>query len=263
MTKGQLKIVFIAFGENSLGRRILNGMIHHKLTPIHAFMASEKAFKAFRKNSIRRFLKNNGVLNTAWRILYRLTLRRDVKNKSLQQEEGLKKSIRELCEAYNIPLGYFDNINHPDFVKVLSLLQPDLIVLGGAPIIKKPVIEIPRIGILNSHPGVLPSAKGMDVVAHSILDNLPLGVTVFKVDEGIDSGPILLTRYIDFNIKGLKLYEIEALIENISAKAMLEALEQIKKGPIDFVPQQGTGMLYKSLNYKEYRKVKSALKSRR
>jgi methionyl-tRNA formyltransferase len=190
-----------------------------------------------------------------------LTLRKDIKKDSLRQEEVLKKSIRELCEENEIPLGYFDNINHPDFVEVLSLIQPDLIVLGGAPIIKKPVIEIPRIGILNSHPGLLPAAKGMDVVAHSILDNLPLGVTVFKIDGGIDSGPILLTRYLDFNVKGRKLNEIEAMVENLSAKTMLEALELLNKGTVDFVSQQGGGMLYKSLDYKEYRKVKSILKS--
>jgi folate-dependent phosphoribosylglycinamide formyltransferase PurN len=254
-----IRIVFVAFSENSLGRRIIKGLVDNGNKPISTFMASELAFKAFRKNGFKRYYKNNGVLNTIWRVYYRLTLRRDVKKSSLNLDQKLNQSIKEVCNVNDIPIDYFDNINETKFVEKMALLKPDLIVLGGAPLIKKQVIELPKIAVLNSHPGVLPQAKGMDVVAQSIIDNVPLGVTVFKVDEGIDSGPILLKKYLEKDTSRLKLHEIEALVEELSANAMLESIELIKSGNYEFVPQTEKGNIYKALNYKKYKLVRNLL----
>jgi folate-dependent phosphoribosylglycinamide formyltransferase PurN len=254
-----IKIVFVAFSENTLGRRIIKGLVDNGDKPISTFMASELALKVFRKNGFERYYKNNGLINTIWRVYYRLTLRRDVKTTSLNLDQKLSQSIKEVCNANDIPINYFNNINETKFVEKIALLKPDLIVLGGAPLIKKQVIQLPKIAVLNSHPGLLPHAKGMDVVAQSILDKIPLGVTVFKVDEGIDSGPILLKKYLEKNITRLKLHEIEALVEELSANAMLESIEIIKSGNYEFVPQTEKGNIYKALNYKKYKLVKALL----
>lgn len=257
--ENNLKIIFVAFSENSLGRRIINMMLAKGIAPVHVFMASDEAFKKFRKNGIKRYLKQNGLFNTIWRMYYRLTLRRDVKEVSVQQDENLKKSIKQVCTDNNIPLGYFDNINKADFVEQLKALSPDLIVLGGAPLIKKTIIDLPRIAVLNSHPGILPEAKGMDVVSQSLIDGVPLGATVFKVDEGIDSGPVLLMQYLKEDIKGKKLHEIEAMVEIVSANAMLDGIEMIIKDNYSFTPQEKRGKIYKALSYQTYSKVKRKL----
>ena len=157
----RLNTVFIAFSENSLGRRILNMMLEKGMRPTHVFMASEKALQEFRKNGIKRYLKNYGLINTIWRIYYRLTVRRDVRSVSVQNDEKLRKSIKELCNEHNIPINFFDRINDPLFVEVIKDAKPDLIVLGGAPLIKKRIIDLPTIGVINSHPGILPEAKGI------------------------------------------------------------------------------------------------------
>jgi len=261
MHSNNLKIIFVAFNENSLGRRIINLMLEEGIKPVKVFMASELALSNFRKNSIRRYLKQNGLVNTIWRIYYRLTLRKELKQVSLNKEEKLKKSIKEICSEHQIPFGNFDNINHSDFVEMLKSLSPDLIVLGGAPLIKSQVINLPKIAVLNSHPAILPQAKGMDVVAQSILDNIPLGATVFKVDEGMDTGPVLVKKFLNFDIKGLKLYQIEAMVEEISAVAMMEAIDTISNGSYHFTPQEGEGKIYKSLGHSTYSKVKSKLKN--
>jgi folate-dependent phosphoribosylglycinamide formyltransferase PurN len=254
-----IRIVFVAFSENSLGRRIIKGLLNNGNKPIITFMASAIAFKAFRKNGLKRYYKNNGILNTIWRVYYRLTYRRDVKKSSLNLDQKLNQSIKEVCNTHDIPIDYFNNINESKFVERIALLKPDLIVLGGAPIIKKQVIQLPKIAVLNSHPGILPQAKGMDVVAQSIIDKIPLGVTVFRVDEGIDSGPILLKKYLETDTTGLKLHEIEALVEELSAKAMLESIEIIKSGKYEFIPHSEKGKIYKALDYKKYKFVRNLL----
>lgn len=255
----KLKIVFVAFSDNTLGRRILNGLVENDHIPSHIFMANETAKKEFRKKGVKRYFKSNGIINTLWRVYYRLTLRKDVKVESIQQSQNLKKSIQNLSKDFNIPLSFFDNINSDHFVEKLKNLSPDLIVLGGAPLIKQNVISIPRIAVLNSHPGILPNAKGMDVVAHSILDKVPLGGTVFKVDEGMDSGPILLMKEYKESIEGLKLFQIESKIEEHCANLMLESIEIILKGNYKFEPQSGEGKIYKAITRKVYKSVSSKL----
>jgi folate-dependent phosphoribosylglycinamide formyltransferase PurN len=250
-----MKIIFVSFSENSLGRRILNGLIEQGDTPEIVFMASESAFKKFRKNGIKRYIKLHGYLNLFWRVCYRLTLRKDLKNDSLAGDANLKISIMEKCKSANLPLGFFDNINNDDFVSILRSHHPDLIVLGGAPLIKEKVINLPRIGVLNSHPGILPQAKGMDVVAHSIINDIPLGVTVFKVDAGIDSGPILLIRSLKRSIVGKQLHEIEAMVEELASESMLEAVRIVKSGNYHFEPQNSIGNIFRALNYVTYKKV--------
>ncbi|GAB5555126.1 MAG: hypothetical protein Sapg2KO_47170 [Saprospiraceae bacterium] len=230
------------------------------LKPVRVYMASEHARKEYRKKSIKRYLKKNGYFNLIWRIIYRLTLRRNVRSSSLKISEESHESISAFCQSRNIPLVFFDNINKSDFVEKLANDQPDLIVLGGAPLIKKGVIEVPKIAVLNSHPGILPEAKGMDVVSQSILKDIPLGVTVFKVDEGMDTGPIILLQKLESSIKDLKLHEIEAKVEQLSAKAMIQAIEKIKSGDYSFVKQEGGGNIFTSMNYSTYRKVASKLR---
>lgn len=255
-----MKIIFVAFSENSLGRRILNGLINQRDTPEIVFMASDNAFKKFRKNGIKRYIKLHGYLNLLWRVYYRLTLRKDLKNHSLASDPNLKISIKEKCRISSIPLEFFDNINNDDFVNILKSHNPDLIVLGGAPLIKEKVINLPRIGVLNSHPGILPQAKGMDVVAHSIINDIPLGVTVFKVDAGIDSGPILLIRSLKLSIAGKQLHEIEAMVEELASESMLEAIRIVKSESYHFEPQNSDGTIFRALNYVTYKKVLEKLK---
>jgi folate-dependent phosphoribosylglycinamide formyltransferase PurN len=256
-----MKIIFVAFSENSLGRRILNGLIDQGDTPTMVLMASDSAFEKFRKNGIKRYIKLHGYLNLLWRIYYRLTQRKDLKNDSLAGDVNLKVSIRDKCKMANIPLGFFDNINNDDFVNILKGHNPDLIVLGGAPLIKEKVINLPRIGVLNSHPGILPQAKGMDVIAHSIINDIPLGVTVFKVDAGIDSGPILFIRNLTQSTEGKKLHEIEAMVEELASKSMLEAVRIVKSGNYHFEPQSSEGTIFRALNYLTYKKVLKRLKN--
>lgn len=257
--QNNLKIIFIAYSENSLGRRVLSMMLNKGIKPVHVYMASEEAFKKKRKNRIKGYLKQNGFFNTIWRMYYRLTLRKDLKDESLKLNQELKRSIKQMCADENIPLGFFDIINKADFADKMRAKEPDLIVLGGAPLIKKRVIEIPKIAVLNSHPAILPEAKGMDVVSQSIRDGVPLGATVFKVDEGVDSGPIILKKYLDEDIKGKKLHEIEAMVEVVSAEAMIESIEMIINDNYSFTPQEQKGKIYKALNYPTYKKIKKIL----
>jgi methionyl-tRNA formyltransferase len=61
-------------------------------------------------------------------------------------------------------------------------------------IYRKPVIDCFRRGILNAHIGLLPGYRGRSVMEWSLLEGRPTGVTVFFVDEGIDTGSTIVLR---------------------------------------------------------------------
>lgn len=77
--------------------------------------------------------------------------------------------------------------------RLLAEHQVDLVLLGQSGIIPREVLEVPRIGTLNAHPGVLPAYRGVDCAGWAILQDEyhMVGSTVHWVDAGVDTGPIL------------------------------------------------------------------------
>jgi methionyl-tRNA formyltransferase len=73
----------------------------------------------------------------------------------------------------------------------------DLIVLGGTRIIRGPLLDLPRDGVVNSHPGLLPECRGSASPAWSVLHDIAVGATCHLCDSGIDTGDILMRRELE------------------------------------------------------------------
>ena len=86
--------------------------------------------------------------------------------------------------------------NSPECVEILSSLKPDLIILRGCGIVKKQVLRVPKIGVINPHYALLPDFRGMDVTEWSVLHDAPIAVSVHTVNEGVDTGVVLKSREI-------------------------------------------------------------------
>lgn len=87
--------------------------------------------------------------------------------------------------------------NSSECVQILRDLEPDLIVLRGCGIVKKQVLEVPKIGVINPHYAILPDFRGMDVTEWSVLHDAPIAVSVHTVNEGVDTGVVLKSREIE------------------------------------------------------------------
>ena len=83
-------------------------------------------------------------------------------------------------------------------LKWLSALNADLgVVVGYGTIFRKNVLAIPRLGWLNLHYSLLPELPGPAPVQHALLQGKKFtGVTVFRLDEGVDTGPIVASKQI-------------------------------------------------------------------
>ena len=131
----------------------------------------------------------------------------------------------ELCNK----VFYCSDPNSRQAAMELMNLQPDLILLGQSGIIKDNVIKIPKIGVLNSHPGILPKYRGIDVVYWALYNNDIKGVgsAIHFVDAGVDTGPIIFTKRHTFS--GRKsLIQIQECVYEDCLNLFVRALRNIE-----------------------------------
>lgn len=116
---------------------------------------------------------------------------------TLDDERAKNKSGRvyldEFSNKHNIPLLKIENINQPEVINALKEKNIDwLFIIGWSQIAKKELLDTPKLGCLGMHPTLLPVGRGRAAVPWAIIKGLEkTGVTMFKLDEGVDTGLIL------------------------------------------------------------------------
>lgn len=100
-------------------------------------------------------------------------------------------------EEKGIPVCIFDSAD-----SVISRLAGgvDLGVLAWWPkILKSPLLEVPRYGFLNTHPSLLPYNRGKHYNFWALIEQAPFGVTLHRVDSGVDTGDIVAQKEIPYD----------------------------------------------------------------
>ncbi len=123
-------------------------------------------------------------------------------------------------------------INAHTVTERLRALNPDLIVVSGAPMLRPNIYTLPRGGTVNVHCGISPNYRGMHTVITPLQrgDYAHVGSTVHYVDDGVDSGPVLFRVYPDMTPSDSP-ESIEAQIVRRSASALCEFLSWLAAMP--------------------------------
>ena len=126
----------------------------------------------------------------------------DVFFKKVGQKIFGRKTAQTVEKTTNLPpvspkVFFVNSHNSPECAEILEKITPDLIVLRGCGIIKKRVLDIPKIGVINPHYAKLPDFRGMDVTEWSVLHGADVAVSVHTVNEGVDTGVVLKYREIE------------------------------------------------------------------
>ena len=118
------------------------------------------------------------------------------REKFLKRIEGnpIADSIEEQISELNIPHFEVPIHNSENVMPIIEDMELDLIVFGGTRIIRGEILEHPRNGVINSHPGLLPDCRGSASPAWSVYHDIPIGSSTHFCDNGIDTGEILLKR---------------------------------------------------------------------
>ena len=171
----------------------------------------DKALKTLRIFGFRFFL------NYACRyVLYKLILRRTVRNIFCSQNINI--------------LNIKDSINSIESLDLLREYKPDLIIsIAGNEIFKRDLISLAKMGCINLHTGMLPKYRGLLPSFWAMKNNeKEIGVTVFFVDLGIDSGPIIVQRSVRIENKSQNALIRET--KKLGMDCILSAIEVIKNG---------------------------------
>ena len=114
----------------------------------------------------------------------------------------------------------------------IAEMDLDLIVFGGTRIIRGEILDHPRDGVINSHPGLLPDCRGSASPAWSVYHDIPIGSSPHFCDNGIDTGELLLRRELPVR-RGMTYEDLcyETLV--LAGVLMKEALISYEAGEWD------------------------------
>jgi methionyl-tRNA formyltransferase len=160
--------------------------------------------------------------------------------------------VKELALRYGLVPLQPEKAKEETFQEALRDLQPDIIVVVAyGQILPKSVLTIPKYGAVNVHASLLPKYRGAAPIAWAILKGeRETGVTTMVMDEGMDTGDILLQRQVPIGV----VDTCETLHDRLAssgAQLLLETLEKMKAGDIQPVPQDHSKATYASPLKKE------------
>lgn len=124
------------------------------------------------------------------------------------------------------------SVNSTRVIEIIERLKPDLIMVSGTSLIKKPLIEMkcPK-GIINLHTGISPYVKGGPNCTNWCLANDEfhlIGNTIMWIDAGIDSGNLIATETIDFT-GNENLYDVHLKVMDHAHQLYLNVIDQLNK----------------------------------
>ncbi len=102
--------------------------------------------------------------------------------------------IKELALSRQIPIIQPEKMKHPDFLSALQAWEADVFVVAAfGRILPKIVLDLPPRGCLNVHSSLLPKYRGAGPIQWALINGeSETGITTMLMDEGMDTGPILL-----------------------------------------------------------------------
>jgi methionyl-tRNA formyltransferase len=165
-----------------------------------------------------------------------------------QKGRSLKVSpspTKVLAKTKNIPVHQPDDASGGDSIAYLKKLNADLfVVVAFGQILKKEVLEIPKIYSVNIHGSLLPKYRGAAPTNWAIInDDKVSGATIIKMNEKMDEGDIILKKEILIDSEDTNITLSEKL-SDIGAAALMEAMDLIQSGSVRLIPQEDSKATY-------------------
>ena len=159
---------------------------------------------------------------------------------------GMKLSISpvaEFAEAKNIEISSPPSISSSEELKKLREMNLDIIiVVAYGLILPEEVINLPKLGCFNVHASLLPRWRGAAPIQRAMIEgDQTTGVTIMKMDKGLDTGDIGLQK--EIKIEQQNYSELEKELANEGAKLLINFIDKLD-GSIQFAKQNDTQACY-------------------
>jgi methionyl-tRNA formyltransferase len=150
----------------------------------------------------------------------------------------VEPAVKRYALERGLPVLQPARARDPGFIEELRALAPDVaVVVAYGKILPQAVLDIPRLGCLNVHGSLLPRYRGAAPVQWAVINGeRETGVTIMKLDAGMDTGPMLLWRAVhigDDETAGA----LAGRLAGIGAELMAVALGRLKAGALVEVKQ--------------------------
>jgi len=154
-------------------------------------------------------------------------------------------AVQQAAEAAGIEVRTPRTLRDPEAQAAFAALDLDAaVVVAYGLILPAPILEAPRLGCVNVHASLLPRWRGAAPIHRAILaGDTVTGVTIMRMDEGLDTGPMLLRRSVPIAPETTAT-ELHDALAALGAELIVPALAGLASGDLEATPQPEDGVTY-------------------
>ncbi|MEA1935237.1 MAG: methionyl-tRNA formyltransferase [Thermodesulfobacteriota bacterium] len=153
--------------------------------------------------------------------------------------------VKTAARKYNLPVIQPEKVRDEEFLDIFRKLSPDMVVLVAfGQILPGEIIEFPEMGCINVHPSLLPKYRGAAPINWTLIrGEETTGITTILMDEGMDTGDILLQE--ETTIESDETFDkLHDRLSTMGSELLLKTVEGITEGTITRTPQDSTLATY-------------------
>ena len=168
----------------------------------------------------------------------------------------LMTPVKEFAVNHALRVLQPPKVKNEEFIKELTALAPDLIVVVAfGQILPSSILKLPRFGCINVHASLLPKYRGAAPIHYALLaGEKESGVTTMLMDEGMDTGDMLLKKAVPLSLE-TTMGELHDELKIIGASLLLETIARLEAGKITPEKQNHEEATYASLLDKAIEKI--------
>lgn len=148
------------------------------------------------------------------------------------------------------------NINDEESIKKIKDLNPDfIIVVAYGQILKREILDIPKYGCINIHASLLPKYRGAAPINWAIINGeIETGITIMEMEEGLDTGDMILKESIDINPED-DYVTVHDKLSILGSQLIIKAMDDIMEGKATKTPQDHSLSNYAPMIFRETGKI--------
>jgi len=160
--------------------------------------------------------------------------------------------VKVAAESLGIPVYQPERLRQNEAMVQLRELEPNLIVVAAyGQILRPEVVNLPQFGVINVHASLLPRHRGASAIAAAVLaGDAQTGVSVMRIDAGLDTGPVLVRRSTPIQ-EGDTAGTLTERLAVLGAGLLVEILPGWLAGEVQAVPQDESQATYAPLLSKD------------
>ena len=259
-----MRIVILAQEEPIFLGPFLREVIRTDPTRIAAVVLAGRRGAGEKRGTLRERLRS---LRVFWLIFepldFGVAMARSVRSKLLGRHDP--RSVEGVARRHGIPVHHLTPVSVGDVASLLRSLDPDVVLNQSEIILDEVVLQVPTLGFVNRHASLLPAHRGRLGSFGAHADESPsYGVTIHMVDEGIDTGDVLVRWEAD---EVDPTWPFPKVLRHLNGRApalFWRAVDQLRRGvPRTAQPAVPAGPTRRFPTLEEARQYRERLRERR